>query len=217
MVHLLILVKSVYYKDKIYLISIRSVPKPDGESQTGQSQNNILPHSLIQLVYPCLIKTVARSPRLFLGSLVFSTDDRIMICDNFDETICWFWNENTYDDIYPFSSTQTGSHFGGAVFKDNTNYYLAGGYQYGNISLTEILEYHEDGKYQKRTVQVHLNPVVNSPNASANNLPDIPLKITNFITIQIESRIALLGGFKEGSITQERISDVQLFRDPGKA
>ena len=131
-----------------------------------------------------------------------------MICDNFDETICWFWNENTYDDLYPFSSTQTGSHFGGAVFKDNTNYYLAGGYQYGNISSTEILEYNEEGKYQKRTVQVQLNPAVNSPNSSANTLPDIPLKITNFITIQIESRIALLGGFKEGSMNQEQISDV---------
>ena len=120
------------------------------------------------------------------------------------------WNENTYDDVYPFSSTRTGSHFGGAVFKEKSNYYLAGGYhyQYSNISSTEILEYNEEGKYQKRTAQVHLNPVVNSPNSSAKSLPDIPLKITNFITIQIESRIALLGGFKEGSMNQEQISDV---------
>ena len=87
------------------------------------------------------------------------------------------WNENTYDDVYPFSSTRTGSHFGGAVFKDKTNYYLAGGYRYSNISSTEILEYNEAGKYQKRTVHVQLNPIVNSPNSSANSLPSIPLKI----------------------------------------
>jgi len=59
---------------------------------------------------------------------------------------------------------------------------------------------------------------VNSPNSSANNLPDIPLKITNFIAIQIENRIALLGGFKEGSMNQKRstVRD-ELFRDLGLA
>ena len=63
-------VKSVYYKDRIYFISIRSVPKPYREGLGEQRQNNILPHSLIQVVQPCFIKTVARSLRLFLGSLV---------------------------------------------------------------------------------------------------------------------------------------------------
>ena len=114
------------------------------------------------------------------------------------------WNEDSYDDIYPFSSIKTGSHFGGAVFRDSTNFYLAGGYRYGNISSTEILEgkYYGEEKYRKRTVQVQLNPSVNSPNSITNSFEDIPLKITNFITIQIESQTAILGGFKEGSMNR---------------
>ena len=94
-------VKSVHYKDRIYLISIRSLPKPSikgrddqnpnvhvvqtifelevraslMQGSSGQYQNNILPHSLVQLVQPCFIKTVARSPRLFVGSLLGLASD----------------------------------------------------------------------------------------------------------------------------------------------
>ena len=68
----------------------------------------------------------------------------------------------------------------------------------------EILEgeYYGEEKYRKRTVQVQLNPAVNSPNSITNSFEDIPLKITNFITIQIESQTALLGGFQEGSMNR---------------
>ena len=49
------------------------------------------------------------------------------------------WNEHTYDDIYPFSSTPTGSHFGGAVINKN-NFYLVGGYRYENVSSIVSVE-----------------------------------------------------------------------------
>ena len=51
------------------------------------------------------------------------------------------WNENTYDDIYPLTSVKTGSHFGGAVLKtEKNNFYLAGGYSYGNVSKIELVK-----------------------------------------------------------------------------
>ena len=62
-------------------------------------------------------------------------------------------------------------------------------------------EFSDDYKndYEKRTVQVKLNQAVTSTIPKSKSLPEIPIKITNFISIRIGGQIALIGGFKKGS------------------
>ena len=125
---------------------------------------------------------------------------------------------------------------------EKNNFYLAGGYSYGNVSEIELvkaqnntdkvssdrygtelygvritdspmipdLEFSEDYKndYEKRTVQVNLNPAVTSTISKSKSLPEIPLKITNFISIKIGGQIALIGGFKKGFMDRTERSHI---------